>query len=1165
MNKENIADIYELSPLQQGILFHSICEPETGVYFIQLCYRLQGNLDLSAFEQAWQQVVARHTILRTAFYWEKIEKPLQVVYKQVPVKIQFEDWNNEEEKKELETWLAKDRENGFNLSQAPLMRWHLIRRAENDYYFVWSKHHLILDGWSTALVLKEVVEIYESLCQGKFFSLTDTLPYREYIAWLKQQDLTQAKNFWQSQLQGIKTPTSLIATADTSVSLSPPSPPNLGGKRITSPLSPQSWGDFRGAGDLGGKPNSKRGEETLKLSPATTQQLQLLARENQLTLNTLVQGAWALLLNRYSSETDIVYGVTVSGRPTKLIGAESMVGLFINTLPVRVNIATENSLLSWLKQLQNQLLEIRQYEYSPLVEIQGWSEVPRDLPLFESIVVFENYPVDSTLQQQGSLTIENVTAFDHTNYPLTVTIIPGEELSISIAYTTSRFDAATVNRMLGHLQTLLKGMVNNPQTNLVDLPLLTAAEQSQLLKFNQTSTAVSEDKLQQCIHQLFEAQAIKNPDAVAIVWGESQLTYQELNHKSDQLADYLQQNGVKSEIIVGIYCDREAYPKDNRSLEMVIALLAILKAGGAYLPLDTNLPHEAITFRLQDARVPIVLTQKHLQTKIETAVVATENKIHIINLDLTSLPSHPVTQSPSHPVPNPNNLAYVIYTSGSTGKPKGVMVNHASLVNAYWAWEAAYQLSSVKNHLQMANFAFDVFTGDLVRALCSGGKLVLCPRDLLLEADKLYQLIQQQQIDCGEFVPVVLRNLMQYLQETQQKLNISLVICGSDSWYGREYNHFRKFLGKQTRLINSFGVTEATIDSCYFESTTDIAPEQLVPIGKPFANTQLYILDQQKRALPIGVTGELYIGGVGVARGYLNRPELTVEKFICSPPSPPTLGGIPILSPPRLGDLGGRINLKTKQISTTTLVYKTGDKARYLPDGNIEFLGRIDNQVKLRGFRIELGEIEGILSQHPLVKENVVILREDNPGEQKLVGYLVSLVNKPLPLTELRNFLREKLPEYSLPSAFVFLEQLPISANGKIDRKSLPIPTQACNVTNNYTPPNNAIEEILAGIWAKILHLQRVGIHDNFFDLGGHSLLATQVISRIREAFAIELPIRCLFESPSVAQLAQTLNEKEATPGITEKRARILQKLENMSPEEAKRLLQQKKALSKST
>jgi amino acid adenylation domain-containing protein len=822
-----------------------------------------------------------------------------------------------------------------------------------------------------------------------------------------------------------------------------------------------------------------------------------------------------------------------------------MVGLFINTLPVRVQIETEDSLISWLKQLQTQLLEIRNFESSPLVEIQGWSEVPRGLPLFESILVFENYPVDKILQQQGTLTIENVTAFDYTNYPLTVTVIPGEELAIAIAYQTNCFDRATVSRMLGHLQTLLEGMVINPQTKLVDLPLLTATEQSQLLSFNQTSTKITENKLQQCIHQLFEAQVTKTPDAIAVVFKDFQLTYRELNTKANQLAHYLQQNGVKPEIIVGIGCDR--------SLQMIIAVLAVLKAGGAYLPLDPNLPPEALTFRLQDAQVPIVLTPKHLQVKIEAAVIATHNNIQIIDLDLTSLPT-PVRANGRSPIPtNPNNLAYVIYTSGSTGKPKGVMVNHSSLVNAYLAWEEAYQLSSIKTHLQMANFAFDVFTGDLVRALCSGGKLVLCPRDLLLEADKLYQLIQQQQIDCAEFVPVVLRNLMQYLEQTQQQLNMRLVICGSDSWYGREYNKFKQFLAEETRLINSFGVTEATIDSCYFETTIDnLAPEQLVPIGKPFANTQLYILDAQRRSLPVGVAGELYIGGLGVARGYLNRPELTKEKFINNPV---------------VGAGGGEPQPKVGAFRETPLqkLYKTADKARYLRNGNIEFLGRIDNQVKLRGFRIELGEIEAILNQHFLIKENVVIVREDIPEDQKLVAYIVTLTNSRLPVPELRNFLREKLPEYAIPSAFVFLETLPISANGKIDRKSLPIPTEIFDSTHNYTPPTNAIEEILAGIWSKILNIQQIGIDDNFFDLGGHSLLATQVISRIREAFAIELPMRCLFESPSVAQLAETLITRESQPGITEKRAQILKKLENMSPEQAKQLLQQRKDTSKAT
>ncbi|BAZ43879.1 amino acid adenylation domain-containing protein [Chondrocystis sp. NIES-4102] len=1072
MKKENIEDIYQLSPLQQGILFHTLCEVETGIYLIQLCYRLQGELNLKAFEQAWQKVVDRHTILRTSFHWEKLEQPLQVVSKQVPIKIQFEDWSEQEDK--LETWLERERNQSFKLNQAPLMRWTIIRRGQDDYYFVWSKHHLILDGWSTALILKEVIEIYQKQARTDL----EPIPYREYIAWLQQQDLTQAKNFWKTQLQGIKTPTSLII------------------------------------GREANKETGKKEEVVFKLAATTTKNLQKLAQENQLTLSTIIQGAWALLLQRYTSDADIVYGVTVAGRPSNLSGAERMVGLFINTLPVRVKIVETDRLLPWLKQLQTQLLEIRQYEYTPLIEIQGWSEIGRDLPLFESIVVLENYPVDSSLQQPGSLAVESISTFDHTNYPLTLTVIPGVELSLSLAFTTC-LDTATIKRMLGHLQTLLTGMVNNPQTKLIDLPLLSAEEDGQLQKFNQTRNNIDEAQLQQCIHQLIETQARKSPDAVAVVWEAEKLTYGELNQKSQQLAEYLQLQGVKPEVIVGICCDR--------SLEMIIAIVAILKAGGAYLPLDPNLPKEAITWRIEDAKVAIVLAPKQLQAKIA------HKDLQIIDLDLRSLPQVANPQPPKPPTPD--NLAYVIYTSGSTGKPKGVMVNHRSLVNAYLGWSAAYQLNQVKNHLQMANFAFDVFTGDVVRALCSGGKLVLCPGEILLEADKLYQLILQQQIEIGEFVPVVLRHLMEYLEKTQQQLNMGVVICGSDSWYGREYNHFRKFLAKNCRLINSFGVTEATIDSCYFETTKDIASGQLVPIGKPFVNTQLYILDQEsKRSLPIGVAGELYIGGLGVARGYLNRPQLNCEKFL---------------------------NLD----SYDTPLYKTGDKARYLPNGDIEFLGRIDNQVKLRGFRIELGEIEAILYQYPQITENVVILRQDSPQEAKIVAYLVTESNKPVAVRELRNFLRKKLPEYALPSAFVFLKKLPLSPNGKIDRKSLPIPSPSCYLNNNYTPANNAIEEILVDIWAKILQLPRVGIEDNFFDLGGHSLLATQVISRIREAFAIELAIRCLFESPTVAQLAKRIIEQEKSPGITLKRAIILQKIALMSSQEAKQLLQAKKTI----
>lgn len=1089
MKADNIQDIYELSPLQQGILFHSLYAPESAVYFVQLCYSLKGNFNVVAFEQAWQELVNCHSVLRTAFYWENLEKPLQVVHREVEVSLIQHDWrdiNPNDQSEKLQEFLKSDRTCNFDLTQPYLMRLNLIRCTHDSYFFVWSKHHLILDGWSTALVLKEVVEIYQSLCQGKNLPLVLESHFGNYISWLQQQDLNKAKEFWQQSLQGFTAPTPLI---------------NLNNEKLSN------------------QPG-KYNQQVIKLSQTTTAALQSLARQNQLTLNTLVQGAYALLLSRYSRETDVVYGVTVSGRPADLVNAESIVGMFINTLPVRVKIDAEESLLSWLRKLQSQLLEIRQYEYSPLVEVQGWSEVPRGLPLFESILVFENYPVDRILKElQGNLKVQSISAVDNTNYPLTVTVIPGEELEIVIDYQSDRFDFATIHRMLGHLQTLLQGMVNNPQSEIKDLSLLRDTEKHQLLVGWNSNKVDYPQNI--CLHQLFESIVEQTPDAIAIEFAGKSLTYQQLNQQANQVAHYLQKLGVIPDQLIGICVER--------SLEMAIALLGILKAGGAYVPLDPDLPQQRLEFMLQDAGCSILLTQKQLIETIPTY----QGKVIYLDADWELI----ANGKESNPTSNvqPENLAYLIYTSGSTGKSKGVMIQHNNLVNAYYAWEKAYQLSSqVRCHLQMASFSFDVFSGDLIRALCSGGKLVLCPREILLEPQQLYELMRQHKIDCAEFVPVVLRNLVQYLEKSQQKLDfMRLVICGSDSWYGGEYSKFRNVLGKETRLINSFGVTEATIDSSYFEHITGELPdEQLVPIGRPYANSQLYILDEYLQPVSVGVTGELYIGGEGLARGYHNRSDLTAEKFIT--------------------------NIFSQK--TQARLYKTGDLVRYLPDGNIEFLGRIDNQVKIRGFRIELGEIEAILSQHPKVKETVVVVREDNPRDQRLVAYIVP--NAILSNSEIRNFLKDKLPEYMTPSTFVQLDTLPLTPNGKIDRRSLPAPVPSnLELTETFVAPRTAVEEILAGIWVKILRLERVGIYDNFFELGGHSLLATQVISRIREAFRIELPLRCLFESPTVAQLAQTIIAKEAKPGITEKMAQILKKLEGMSDEEAKQALESRKAV----
>jgi amino acid adenylation domain-containing protein len=528
---------------------------------------------------------------------------------------------------------------------------------------------------------------------------------------------------------------------------------------------------------------------------------------------------------------------------------------------------------------------------------------------------------------------------------------------------------------------------------------------------------------------------------------------------------------------------------------MVVAILGILKAGAAYVPLDPHSPKERLMQIWEDCQLPWLLTTEDLRDNF------TENYTSLICLDSHCSEIEQYSPDNLSSTVTAENLAYVIYTSGSTGKPKGVMIGHQSLVNAYAGWEQAYNLTTrTSSHLQMANFVFDVFTGDLVRALGSGSKLVLCPREWLLIPEKLYQLLQQQAVDCAEFVPAVLRPLMEYLETTQQSLDfMKVLIVGSDSWLVQEYQKLSRLSGRETYLVNSYGVTEACIDSCYFAGTDwDLSEEALVPIGRPFANTNLYVLDDNLQLVPLGIPGELHIEGVGLAKGYFNASELTALKFIPNP---------------------FRDNPQSR-------LYKTGDLVRYLPDGNLEYLGRIDNQVKIRGFRIELGEIEAALIEHIAVQETVVIGREDIPGDKRLVAYLVIQGPVNPSLGQLREFLQQKLPEYMLPSAFVFLEALPLNSNGKIDRKNLPLPGENSFVTNaNFAPPLDVIEHQLSEIWSEILNIYPVGVKDNFFELGGHSLLAVQLMGRIQQQFQTNLPLSILFQNSTIQELATVLRQ----------------------------------------
>lgn len=1104
MQVNHTVDIYPLSPMQQGMLFHSLIAGETGVYVEQIISILNETLNIPAFEQAWQRVIERHSILRSGFRWENLDEPVQVVHSQVNLPLEQQDWRElsaAEQADRLESYLHADRQRGFNLTEAPLMRVALIRAAEARYHFIWTFHHALLDGQALVLVINELFSFYEAFSQGQDLLLKQPQPFRDYIDWLQRQDFSLAEPFWRQTLQGLSRPTSLAAIQISPIALE----------------QEESYAD-----------------QEIRLAAATTSALQSLAKEHHLSLNTLFQGAWAILLSRYSGEEDVIFGATRACRRSAMPGAESVVGFFVNTLPVRVQVPPTARLIPWLQALRAQQRAVRDYEHTPLIKVQGWSEIPRGTPLFESILNFQNPSWDAALRAQGGKWLNrDFRIRSETNYPLSIDAYGGPELVLRMEYDRLRFDQATIGRMLGHLKTLLEGMAAQPEQYLSSLPMLTEPERRQLLvEWNNTQRDYPRE---QTIHHLFEAQVERTPEAVALVFPDlneamaqpqegnsseksTQLTYRELNCRANQLARYLRTLGVGPGVLVGICMERSA--------EMMVGVLGVLKAGGAYVPLDPLSPRERLAAMLADAQTPVLLTQKRL------AKTLPEERARTVYLDADwDLISRQAANNLATKI-TPDNPVYVIFTSGSTGRSKGVIVNHSSLVNAYFAWEEAYQLRTVAtSHLQMANFSFDVFSGDWVRALCSGGKLVLCPQELLLAAPQLYQLMLKEQVNCAEFVPVVFRNLVQYLEETGQRLDfMRVLIVGSDSWYVGEYQKFQQFCGPETRLINSYGLTEATIDSTYFAapalaaSQPGLALDRLVPIGRPFANTQLYILDPYLQPVPLGVPGELHVGGAGLAVGYLQRPELTAEKFIPHPFS---------------AEPGARL-------------YKTGDLARYLPDGNVELLGRIDYQVKIRGFRIEPGEIEAVLKQHPAVAEAVVLAQqiENAPDQKRLVAYVIPTANPaivgPLPdnispsaqglapassnlSSSLRRFLQTKLPDYMVLSAFVFLETWPLTSSGKINRRALPAPdTSRPELSEAYIAPRNPAEELLSKLWAEVLGLDHVGVEDNFFELGGHSLQAVQLISKVSAATHRDVSLKVIFSYPTVAALAAALDQLPA-------------------------------------
>jgi amino acid adenylation domain-containing protein len=1048
----NIEDSYPLSPVQQGMLFHYQLTPGSGVDIEQLVCSIREELDISAFRMAWECVLSQHETLRTGFRWEGLEEPLQDVYASVNLPFELQDWqylSAAEQQSKIEGFLKVDRKRGFNLAEAPLMRLTLFHLGEANYQVIWTFHHAIADGRSHPIILSEVFEVYDALCHGENIRLKHSRHYRDYIYWLQQHDISKSEGFWSKLLEGLKTPTTI--------------------------------GSFQKADNLGDK-DRELVEIDMRVSERVTASLRALAQENQLTLNTIVQGAWALLLSRYNGEKDVVFGAVRAGRNWAVDTAESIVGNFIYTLPLRIQLPPENSLLPWLKELRQLQVAIREHETTPLVEVQGWSNVPRGMPLFESILVFDNYYLNTFMKAKGdSWQNREFHLIEDNGYPITLYVYAESELTLKIAFERQRFDEDTIRRMLWHLKTLLESMAEDPNRSLSQFPILTEAERHQILhEWNDTQVDYPQDRL---IHQLFEAQAEQTPDGIALVFEEEQLTYRELNQRANQLAHYLQSVGVGPETLVGIAVER--------SLEMVVGLYGILKAGGAYVPIDPAYPAERIAYMLEDANVPVLLTQEKLLD------ILPPHKAQVLCLD-RDWDALMAGQSIETPVCKATleNLAYTIYTSGSTGKPKGVMNTHAGILNRLLWMQETYNLTESDRVLQKTAFSFDVSVWEFFWPLMFGARLVVARPEGHKDSDYLVQTIIDQQITTIHFVPSMLQIFLM-AKDVEKCDSLRRVICSGEALPLDLQNRF--FTRLNTELHNLYGPTEAAVDVTYWECQRE-SDLRTVPIGRPVANTQIYILDSYMQPVPVGVSGELHIGGVQVARGYLNRAELTAEKFIPDPFSD----------------------------NPQALLYKTGDLARYLPDGSIEYLGRLDNQVKVRGLRIELGEIESVLSQHPAVRDTVVLAREDVPGDVRLVAYLIPDQNQKLSISDLRNYIKQELPDFMVPSHFVTLDEFPLTPNGKIDRRFLPSPIGLRpELGSDYVAPRTEIERTLSSIWKAVLHLEKIGIHDNFFELGGHSLLATQVISRINKAFAVGLPLRSFFKSPTIEALSKVVEKSK--------------------------------------
>jgi fengycin family lipopeptide synthetase D len=1091
IDRKDIEDIIALTPMQEGMLFHYLKEPQSDLYFEQLSLEITGEIKLEFFEKAWNFVIDTNEMLRTLFRWEKVEHPVQIILKEHklhPGYFYLTGNNPIDREKRLKELKAEDREKKFDLREVPF-RVTIVRVETGRYEMIISSHHILYDGWSNGIILKEFFDAYETLSNGKALIKPHKTKFKEFVREIKNQDLNKQEKFWRNYLSGFETQTVLKRNR----------------KRI-------------------GKERANPGNLCIHLEGDLKNKMENFLKEHKITLASLLYSAWGILLQRYTNSDDIIFGTTVSGRSGRIPGIENMVGLFISTIPLRVQIDSNEQIGELLYKIEK-TLQIRQdYENVSLVKIKEYSEIYTKEELFDTILVIENYPLAGRLMSKNnhsSLCAGSYSIFEMTHYDLTVGILVSKDIEIDFQYKKNCFDETVMVNMTNHFTNIIHEFLQNPGKEAHKIDILSEGERKLLLEINNTGTNYPIDKT---LPGLFEEQSEIDHNRNAVVFAEEQITYGELNKRTNWLAWILRARGVKNDSIVGLMMDR--------SINLMIGITGILKAGGAYLPVDPEYPEERIKYMLRDSNVEILLIQSRfskwvVKDSFKNNLSRTLTTLDVESLFLTAYGAP--GKDNINPINNPKDLAYVMYTSGSTGKSKGVMVMQRNVIrlvknNDYVEFTPGIRI------LQTGATVFDATTFEIWGSLLNGGCLYLVDKETILDPSRLYKALVANHINTLWLSSPLFNHLIRQNSEIFSMLKY--LVVGGDVLSPLYIDMVRR-KNKALKVVNGYGPTEnTTFSTCYL---IEKYFEENIPIGKPIRNSTAYILDNHGCLQPIGVVGELFVGGDGVSRGYLNSPEMTAQKFKRSVIGHSSL----VISTPKLftNDQCPVTNDRSTNVhSPHSPIYLTGDLARWLPDGNIEFLGRIDHQVKIRGFRIEPVETQTLLMNHEQIKEAVVLVMENHgenglsadTSDKFLCAYIVS--DKKILTSGLAEYLAAYLPDYMIPSYFVQIDKIPIDLNGKIDRKALPSPGVR-GEKEKYTAPRNDLEKKLVEIWGEVLGIEKqgIGIDHDFFESGGHSLKAMGLVGKIHKEFNIEIPVSEIFKSPTIRGTAAYINKKEET------------------------------------